>query len=257
VLLTRAGRIVLAVAADATSVVGTEAVDPLVAAALGPAAASGLFGLVTVPAAPDGIVRHVPTTLLDARGQPRPTFAGRVAMLADGRVRATADAGVLIDYAVDGARFARMGWRAFDAALDAGTRFDDRVLLVGGEFTGSGDRHRIPGPRRLVADVSGLTLQAVIVDGLLQQRWLEAPPAWSIWLVVGAAVSASVLAALWVRRAAAVLATVTALILAATAASVLLLRVGVVVPLAAPAALLGVALGAALVLRGRMTKCPE
>ena len=201
-VLQRADRLVLGLASDGTSVVGPEAIDPLVAGALGPEAASRLFGLVTHAPAPDGVVRRARTAVVDRDGRARYTLAGRVFDLAATRTAPSwGDRPFLVDYTVDSAQLDRIGWRSFaQAATDGDARFEQRILLVGAEFTGSGDRHRVPGPGRLSAEVSGLALQGIIVNTLLQQRPLRDLPAVWVWPVVGMLLFATGFPVLWMGR---------------------------------------------------------
>ena len=257
-VLGRANRLVLGLAADETSVVGPEAIDPLVAGALGPDAASRLFGLVTHVPSADGVVRRARTAVTDRRGQARATLAGRVFDLGRGEAPpAPADRSFVVDYAVDATAFERIGWRDFAAAVRRGARYDGRLLLVGAEFTGSGDQHPVPGPGRLTRAVSGLALQAVITDTLLQGRRLrDVPPlvAWTTTAGVLAISMAGLLLAGDSRRA---------LFLAAgVAASAVLLAVaaflaGWVAPVAVPVCLWLLASGVAAGARRRLPQPPQ
>ena len=75
-----------------------------------------------------------------------------------------------IDTRIDWPRYARISWRQVPTALDRSTDrnnglFRDQLILVGGDFRGSGDDyHRIPHRSGNNTAVSELTLQALMVD---------------------------------------------------------------------------------------------
>jgi serine/threonine protein kinase len=258
-VLTRADRLVLAAASVGDAIVGPEAIDRLTAAALGSERASRLFGLVSHSAAPDGVIRQARATVIDRDGQARATFTGRVnQLLQNGRASMQSQTSTfLIDYSIDAARFDRLPWHAFEQALADGRRFDDRVVIVGAEYTGSGDRHRVPGPGRMPADVSGLAVQAIAIDTLARGRPLVETSGAALWAATSASLFVAAQPILWFRRLnAAFLATV-AVFVGTGAASVAAFRAGLVVNVAAPALLGLVLVIAAIVARSRMAPHPE
>lgn len=165
-LLRRPGDLTLAAfSAPDGSLTGTECVDGLTAAALGPRRASGLFGFVNLDEDRDGVVRRGRLRFRGRDGSERPSWAARAANeLRPGLENGTSP-DFWIDTRIDWPRYARISWRAVPAALDRHPElFRDRLVLVGGDFRGSGDDYyRIPqSPGR--SAVSGLTLQALMVD---------------------------------------------------------------------------------------------
>ncbi|HEX3126113.1 MAG TPA: protein kinase [Thermoanaerobaculia bacterium] len=140
--------------------VGADCMDPLTAAALGPRRAAGMFGFVNLDEDGDGIVRHGRTRFRDRSGMERPSWAAHAAEVHP------ADRDFWIDARIDWNRYARISWRQVSAALDRNSgQFRDRLVLVGGELDGSGDDyHRIPYRAGTGEAVSGLTLQALMVD---------------------------------------------------------------------------------------------
>jgi CHASE2 domain-containing sensor protein len=242
-LLEHVPRVVLAVASDGDGeVVGPEAVDALVAGALGPEAAAGLFGSVMQFPAADGTIRRASTAVADRAGGLRATLAGRVAEVAlewpPGEA-VTAEE-FLVDYTVDAGAIDRQNWVTFAAESREGRRFDNRIILVGAEFTGSGDRHRVPAPGRLPVAISGLTLQGVIVNTVLGGRPLrEASGSW-YWPVMGLGLLAMALPWLWFRRLAPIVLVSGGIALLACAAAVVAFHEQLVVAMAA-ALLLGLA----------------
>jgi len=253
-VLTHADRLVLGLAADERSAVGPEAIDPLVASAVGPEGASRLFGLVTHVPAPDGVVRVARAGVVDRSGAFRPTLAGRVREIAAGQAAAAAVGtdGVLVNYTVDSARVDRRGWRQFAADVQSGARFDGRLVLVGAEFTGSGDRHRIPGPGRLSAEVSGLTLQGLVTHTLLARSALERLAPGVTWGAIGLAAFGAAWSMLWVSRWRTAFAAVLGVGVASLSAAAAAFAAGHVAPLAAPLLAWLIVVGVALVLRLRL-----
>lgn len=253
-VLTHADRLVLGLAADAHNTVGPEAIDPLVASTLGPEATSRLFGLVTHVPAPDGVVRVARAGVVDRAGAFRPTLAGRVREVAVGRaaVSAVGTDGVLVNYTVDSARVDRRGWRQFAAEIESGARFDGRLVLVGAEFMGSGDRHRIPGSGRLAAEVSGLTLQGLVTHTLLATSGLERLAPGVAWATVGLAAFGAAWSMLWGSRWRTAAAAVLGVGVAGVSAAAVAFAAGRVAPLAAPLLAWLIVVGIALALRLRL-----
>jgi hypothetical protein len=253
-VLAHANRLVLGLAADEHSVVGPEAIDSLVAGALGPARASRLFGLVTHVPAPDGVVRVARAGVVDRSGAFRPTLAGRVREIAAGPAEAAAVGtdGVFVNYTVDSTKLDRRSWRQFVADVESGARFDGRLVLVGAEFTGSGDRHRIPGPGRLSAEVSGLTLQGLVTHTLLATSALERPAPGIAWGAIGLAVFGVAWSMLWVSRLRTAWAAVFCIGVTGVAAAAAAFAAERVVPLAGPLLVWLVVVGVVLALRLRL-----
>ncbi len=256
-VLAHAGRLVLGMASDGVSVVGPEAIDPLVAGTLGPDATSRLFGLVTNAPSADGVIRRGRAAVIDNDGRLRATLAGRVSDLAGTAPAPGPEAReFLINYRVDTTRFERVGWHAFETAVGSGTRFDGRILLVGAEFTGSGDRHRIPRPGQLPSEVTGLTVQAVVTDTLLRGRQLGEARGAGVWLGVGLLLLGTALSLLWLPLIRG-LGAAAGIAVLGSAAAVFAFAAGVALPLATPLLLWAVVVGVGLWARSRLPAHPE
>lgn len=256
-VLHRADQLVLGLASDGTDVVGPEAVDGLVAGALGPVRASRLFGLVTNTPAPDGVIRRGRLAVTGAAGRTRATLAGRTGQIA-GVLPAgdVPDSPFVVDYRADPDEIERLGWQAFETALDAGRRFDGRIVIVGAEFTGSGDRHRAPRPGHLATDITGLALQGLMANTVLQgQRLREVDAVWTR-LATGGLVFGLAAALLWLPHPAAGLVGVS-LLVTATLLAGLAFRGGLVVDVAASLLLMAAAGGIALARRTGLPDRPE
>src|SRR6185295_8212498 len=116
----------------------------------------------------DGVVRQGRLWFRDRAGGERPSWAARAARgLGSGDAR---EAGVSrrfwIDTRIDWTRYARISWRQLPAALDRNPGlFRGRLVLVGGDFRGSGDDvYRIADRSGRSTVLSGLALQALMVD---------------------------------------------------------------------------------------------
>ncbi|HKV11358.1 MAG TPA: protein kinase, partial [Thermoanaerobaculia bacterium] len=147
------------------SVVGTECVNGLTAAALGPRQAAGLFGFVNLDEDKDGVIRQGRLWFRDRSGGRRPSWAARAAReLRPGPGRGAPQA-FWIDTRIDWSRYARISWQDVPAALARSPGlFQDRLVLVGGEFRASGDDYYLIAQRSGTRPVSGLALQALKVD---------------------------------------------------------------------------------------------
>lgn len=223
-------------------IVGTESVAGLTAVALGPRRAADLFGFVNLDENGDGVIRQGRLLYRDTAGGERPSWAARAA----GRAKHTGRPQIdrlpesnrfWIDHRIDWQRFARISWKDVPAALrDRPEMFRDRLVLVGGDFLGSGDDyHRIPPRRGAPAAVSGLTLQALMVDTILsglpvrEARWI---PVHAVSVLVTGIAMAGILC--WRRRVigVAVLAAVAGLYVGYSFLA--LHREGVLLPVTAP-----------------------
>jgi CHASE2 domain-containing sensor protein len=194
----------------------------------------------------------------DRGGRTRATLEGRlVEIVGAPAVGVSRTDELLIDYRVDATRIDRLSWKALEEALVANRRFDDRVVLVGAEYTGSGDSHRGPGPGRLTAPLTGLTLQGVITHTLLQGPAMRTLPGWGLWPLVGFFLIGAMTPLLWAQRPLTAVAVALAALVAWVAAAVVAFRYGLITAVAAPALLWLAACGAAAVARPRLSPVPE
>jgi CHASE2 domain-containing sensor protein len=201
-VLNHAPRLALAVAQERDERVGPEAISGLIASALGPDAARSLFASVNVEPDIDGVVRSARTFRVAIDGARQPTLAARLA----GWPNRTAADRFTIDYRLDRESLERISWVDLEARLrERPQAFDRRLVLVGAEFAGSGDRHLAPRPRSSPSDITGLEQQAIIAATLLAPERLEAPGREGFvgWLVVLAVLAAGVAFSALVRTGAA------------------------------------------------------
>ncbi|HYO12121.1 MAG TPA: protein kinase [Thermoanaerobaculia bacterium] len=241
------------------TLVGTECVDGLTAAALGPHRASQIFGFVNLDEDRDGAVRRGRLWFHDRSGSERPSWAARAARDLDSGLDSGAPRIFWIDTRIDWLRYERISWKDVPAALDRHPGlFRDRLVLVGGDFHASGDdSHQLP-QRSGKRAVSGLTLQALMVDTIAAGLPIREPARTSVLAASALAAFLAMAAALCAFRVGPIAAW-----LAAGAALYMALSfpafwwTGLMLPVTAP--LLVVLLGfvAALVLRRLLPSPPE
>ncbi|HKI05855.1 MAG TPA: protein kinase [Thermoanaerobaculia bacterium] len=258
-LLRHSGKLTLAAFSGPDgNLVGPECVDGLTAAALGPRRASGLFGFVNLDEDRDGAVRRGRFRFHDRSGAERPSWAAQAARGL--RAESATGRSFWIDTRIDWPRYARISWRQVPTALERSPGlFRDQLVLLGGDFRGSGDDyHRIPHRSGRNTAVSGLTLQALMVDTIgagLPIRELGKTPVLMIAALGAALAMAGVLCT---RRAGPIAAGL-------AAGAVLYLAIsfpifwwtGLVLPITAPLLLLGIGILAVLVLRRNFPSPPE
>lgn len=163
--------VTLAALSRERDVIGPECVAGPVAVALGPERTSRLFGFVNLDVDADGVIRSGRLRYRDLSGGTRPSWAAKVAAsFGTGDLPRSETANAFwIDSRIDGSLYAHIPWREVPAWLDSSPEvFQDRIVLVGGDFLD--DYHFIPHRLGSPSEVSGLTLQALlaqtIVDGL-------------------------------------------------------------------------------------------
>jgi CHASE2 domain-containing sensor protein/tRNA A-37 threonylcarbamoyl transferase component Bud32 len=148
------------------SVAGVDGVAGLTAAALGPERTLALFGFVNLEEDADGVVRRGRILYRDQAGGTRPSWAARAAAALGAPRSATAEA-FWIDARIDPSRYRQISWRDLPAALDRDPGLFRGLLVlvgVGGLQAPGDDSHRVPHLARNDPAVSGLALQALLVD---------------------------------------------------------------------------------------------
>ena len=203
-VLSHADRLALAVfSTPAGDAIGGECVHGLTAAALGPSRAASLFGFVNLDEDRDGIVRQARLAYAGRDGAPRDSLALRaVRRLTHIEVPDSAGARFWIDYSVDWAGMRRLSWQDLPRTLarEPGA-FRGRLVLIGGTFAGSGDDfHRVPHRGRAPAGVSGVVVQALIVNSLLADLPIREVAGSTSFLLGAAECVALLVVALSVRR---------------------------------------------------------
>ena len=256
------GLTLAAFSAPEGDVVGTDCLDPLTVAALGRQRAADLFGFVNLDEDRDGVVRQGRLWFRDVHGHQRSSWVARAAR-GLGAASSSGDETpqrFWIDGRIDWQRYDHISWRQVPAVLSRNPgRFADRLVLLGGDFRGSGDDYyRVPQTAGRSTAVSGLTLQALMVDTIGAGLPIREPG--RIPVLIAAALGAALVMTgiLCARRTRLV-----AICLAAAAGGYLALSLpifwwtGLRLPITAP--LFFVLLGslAALVLRRNLSSPPE
>jgi CHASE2 domain-containing sensor protein/tRNA A-37 threonylcarbamoyl transferase component Bud32 len=160
------------------SVLGAGSVAGLTASALGPRRASEIFGFVNLDEDPDGLIRRGRLSYRDRAGGERPSWAARAAGMISPLPTASKEKGFWIDPRIDATGFARISWRDVPDALAKRPRlFRNRLVLVGGDIVAGGDDiHRVAQRSGEAETVSGLVLQALLVDTIAAGLPVREPP---------------------------------------------------------------------------------
>ena len=227
---------------DSGEVIGPECIAGPITLALGDERAGLLFGFVNLDEDNDGVIRRGRVAFRDREGRWRPSFAGRTAALASGSAtppRATEDASFWIDHTIDASGFERLSWNDLPTALSGRPElFRDRVLIVGADYAGAGDRVRMPNQ----GVVPGIVVQAMTADTIvagLPVRSVSGRDAMP--LAALAAGMLSVLVLLGRSRLFAAGAVMTGILAYVIAATLVFRRAHVVVPIVVPLVMCGVA----------------
>lgn len=172
--------------------VGTECLAGLTAAALGPARLEPLFGLVNLDEDEGGVTRRARLFYRGRTGEKLETWAARSVKNLTGRLepiqKPNSGSEIFwVNYAADWARFSRISWVDLPRQLTADPRtFEGRLVLVGGDFVAAGDDfHRVSAGGSAETAVSGIVLEALIVNTILSGfpfKEMQAP--WSL-LILG------------------------------------------------------------------------
>jgi CHASE2 domain-containing sensor protein len=240
-------------------VVGSECIAGLTAAALGPERAQALFGFVNLDEEADGVTRRGRLRYLDRSGTPRPSWAARAAEMLGAPRSETANV-FWIDARIDWPHYQRIAWRDVPAALDRTPGiFRDRLVLLGAGFQGSGDDHyRVPHRSENPEVVSGLTLQALLVDTIAAGQPVREPRRTSFLIFATLLIGLFLTAALVPRRAGPA-------VLALAAAAVLYLAISFpvfwwtsrILPVSHPLFLAALGLSLALIIHRLLPPAPE
>jgi CHASE2 domain-containing sensor protein/tRNA A-37 threonylcarbamoyl transferase component Bud32 len=258
VILRNADSLTLAALSDAQGkLVGPEALPQLAAVALGPVRAAELFGYVNLEPDPDGILRRARALYDDRKGRRWPAWAGRAVRTLMGPEHELPDELFLIDASVDTAGLTRLAWSDLASRLEAQPALvQDKLVLVGAEYSGAGDLHRLPAAAASQL-ASGLRVQATIVQTLLQGAPLQPVPAALALAALGAAACALAAAGLGLASGRAAWLVWLAAPIGYLAAAFALFRwTRLVLPMASALVAMAAAAAAAAWLRRRLTPRP-
>jgi CHASE2 domain-containing sensor protein len=143
-------------------------------AALGSEAhVGGLFGFLNMRPDPDGRIRRAQTGYKVKDGQTLlslPFKAYRL-LTGSGLTGKQLDQPLWIDYSADWTKFHKISWKDLrDVLGERPDAFNQRMVLVGGDYEASQDFHRIPQRQGSQGELSGLLIQALTLNTWLQDR---------------------------------------------------------------------------------------
>jgi CHASE2 domain-containing sensor protein len=223
-----------------------------------------LFGFANLAEDADGVTRQAKLFLRDADGKLLDSWAGhasRPLTSATSLVARLPDSEQFfwIDYSADWRRLPKISWKDLAPQLDRDASvFRGRLVLVGGDLIGSGDDyHRIPARSDPSDAVSGLALQSLIVNTIVEAFPVRRAGPALVLLILAIACAAIIAAALCLSRPYASLVIAFVFCAVYTGAVVLFFRFReLLVPLAGPLLTAVLALGVGLVLRFYLSPFP-
>jgi len=175
-VLKNQGKLILAsyIKKDGT-IMGYECIGGLIMAGLGSMErAEELFGFLNMQPDTDGYIRHVQLEIPNQDGKSMYSMSARAFQILSGSNISPEQARrrLLIDYSIDRRQFQRLSWKDLPLFIDnSPEKFRDKIVLVGGEYEGSQDFHRVPfRPGLGKDDVSGLTIHALTINTLLEDN---------------------------------------------------------------------------------------
>ena len=170
---------------ESGDVVGPECVGGPITVALGQDRASSLFGFVNLDQDSDGVSRRARTSYRDREGTRRPSFAGHAASNARRNLGSPdpAETGEFwIDHTIDHTRFESVSWKDLGSTLRARPElFRNRVVLVGADYAGSGDRALVPNK----GTIAGVVLHALTAETILSEYPVRSVGATAVAVMAG------------------------------------------------------------------------
>jgi serine/threonine protein kinase len=249
-----------ALASPSGQAIGTDCISDLTAAAMDPAQLSRLFGFVNMDEDPDGVVRRGRLWFVDQDGAKRNSWVARAAGAVAGRPGTSPAAAerFWIERSVDWNRIQTISWKDLPTKLEYDSSFfQGRLLLVGGNFAGSGDDYRLPAHSGSTETVPGVVLQALMVDTILSGLPVRELPRLFWLLGLGLGLAALLAIALCVPRfAAAATLCVGVEVFYFAAAFVFFRHARILAPVAAPLLTGFVASSLGFVLKSRLAAYP-
>lgn len=244
---------------------GAACVNRLTAAALGPERFSRIFGFVNLGEDADTVARRANLSFQDAEGEFRDSWAAHAARSLAGRMpgprMGSAPAGQFwIDFRMDWQNLPKISWKDLRSQLDRDPQiFRGKLVLVGAELVGSGDDyHRIPARRGRPDATSGVALQALIVNTILEGLPYRDPRPVPKWILLGLICSVILAASLCISRLSVPIVILAGFSLAYASIAIFLFRqMQFVVPVAGPLLTAIMALAVGLVLRSLLPGFPH
>lgn len=245
--------------------IGTNCLAGLTASALGPDALRSLFGFVNLDEDSDGVARQAPFFYSDSSGGRWDTWAIRAARSVvdlTHRIEASATrrGSFWIDYSADWQKMERISWKDLSRYLESNrSSFRHRLVLVGGDYAASGDDyHRVPTRVGSPGAVSGIMLEALIVNTILADIPIRETGESTRHLAVILLCAAALAGALCIPRLSLFAMVFTSVYVLYLLAAFLLFRwSNLILPMAGPLVMGLVALGISLTLRSVLSAFPS
>jgi CHASE2 domain-containing sensor protein len=154
------------------SLLGTECLRGLVMAALGSEdRAAALFGFLNVPPDPDGRIRRVDLGFNNRKGQMPLSMPVKAYQVLSRKIptREQVKGPFRLDFSTDWTKFRKISWKDLPSLVDhKPDMLLNKMVFIGGEYEGSQDVHRIPKRPGFPDEISGLLIQALALDTLVQ-----------------------------------------------------------------------------------------
>jgi len=175
ILKNREKLILAAYATKDGTFLGMEILRGLIMAALGTAEqAEALFGLLNVRLDDDGRLRRAQLGTKTQDGKWFRSMPAKAFQMLTGRLLPEKKLGEIlrIDYSIAADKYGRISWKDLASVLEKNPDFfKDKFVLIGGEYEGSQDFHRIPRRAGTASDeVSGLLIQALTINTLVENK---------------------------------------------------------------------------------------
>ena len=159
---------------DDGGLLGTECLQGLTMAALGSEEnVTRLFGFLNMQPDSDGLIRRARAGFRAQDGRSVLSLSAKAYRLLTGteltgnRLLRPA----WIDYSADWTKFRKISWKDVNGFLDRSPEaFSGKVVFVGGEYDASQDFHRVPKRPGFPGELSGLLIQALMLNTWLQNR---------------------------------------------------------------------------------------
>jgi serine/threonine protein kinase len=190
-VLSNQGKLVLAsYIKEDGSIMGMECIEGLIMVALGSAERAGaLFGFLNIQPDFDGRLRRMQIGLQNQEGQKMYSMPARAFQILNGGDLSDEqiEQRLWVDYSIDWNKFQRISWKDLSSLIiQRQDFFYDKIVLVGGEYEGSQDFHRIPKKPGLDDEASGLVIQALTFNTLLQDKQIRDLSAFYVFLPMAA-----------------------------------------------------------------------
>lgn len=236
---------------------GAACVNQLTSAGLGPIRFLQIFGFVNLTEDSDAVTRRANYAFQDAEGNLRDSWAARAASTVVGE---TPEATGLhpttrpfwIDFRTDWQNLPQISWKDLEIQLDRNPEiFRGKLVLIGGELVGSGDDyHRIPSRPGQPEATSGVSLQALIVNTILEHHPLKDLDSVPKWIILGLICGVMLSASLCISKMGVPIVIFACLSLGYVGIAVLLFRkMQFVLPVAVPLLMASISIVVGLVLR--------